>query len=95
MRPTNAVASDMCTSSFQGDLVLLLDLAGGRIWNKYIPAFSLSEEDHSQPLVLVILEAWPSDSTFQSLQIIFFQGKTGRWVLFSVPFGLSLVGDPQ
>lgn len=78
----------------QGDLVLLLDQAGGRIWNKYIPAFSVSEEVHSQPLVPVILEAWPSDSSFQSMQIIFFQGKTGRWMLLSVPFGLSLAGDP-
>lgn len=95
VRPTNAVASDMCTSSFQGDLVLLLDLAGGRIWTKYIPAFSLSVEDHSQPLGLVILEACPSDHSFQSMYIIFFQGKTGRWMLLSVPFGLSLVGDPQ
>lgn len=54
-----AVATEMYTNSFQGDtgtLVLLLERARGKKWERCPLASLVSEEDHSQTLVPAKLE---------------------------------------
>lgn len=85
----------MYTNTFQGDTgnqVLLLEKAGRRRDERYLPAFQSLGNTSASILMPAKLETWLLDSDFSSMQINPFQRKTGREVILPAFSFLSLGG---